>query len=721
MWNINRLYKTFAAIGCFLVAGLAVTDIASARTYTENADFDEGILTGVEHETVYDQLQLSKVPTTLPFIWVPNEQQGTVSKVNTATGVELGRYRVAPSNIAPSPSRTTVDLNGNCWVGNRQAGTVVKMGLLEGGQCADRNANGVIDTSSDANNDGIISGGELKAWGQDECVLLEVVLIPGKMGAYVPGTYTSGYDTNGWSTSPRGLAIDSDNNLWAGTWTPPKFHHINGETGAIIKSVNLPAGSYGAVIDNNGILWSSALYSGYIMRLNTLASPPTVSTVSVGHTTYGIGLDYLGHLFVAGWDTQRFSRINVTTGIKDWTFYKSEAYQTRGVAVTADNNVWVVSSYYGKVYRYNSNGNLIATISGFSSPTGVSVNAAGKVWVTDLGSEYIHRVDPSTNKTDLSKRITGGGGHYTYSDMTGYVSRTVTTKTGAWTAIYDSGAADTEWGKLSWSSDEPSGTSITVRVSSSNDKVTWSAWETAVNGQLTSATPAGQYLKVEAGFKITQGEISPILYDITVDRRNQPPVAEAGPHQTVEMSSCQGASVTLDGSGSYDPDGDALTYTWTENGTIVANGVNPVLNLPYGSHTLTLTVDDGKGGTATDDVVIDVVDTTAPTLTVALNPRVLWPPNHKYTTIAPAVTAGDACAAALSVQLLSATSNEPDNGLGDGDTVNDIVINSDGTLSLRAERSGKGSGRVYTVTYQATDIAGNTTVSTATVSVPHNR
>lgn len=64
--------------------------------------------------------------------------------------------------------------------------------------------------------------------------------------------------------------------------------------------------------------------------------------------------------------------------------------------------------------------------------------------------------------------------------------------------------------------------------------------------------------------------------------------------------------------------------------------------------------------------------------------------------------------------------SEPDNGLGDGDTANDIVINTDGTVSLRAERAGGGSGRVYTMTYLAVDVAGNTSTASATVTVPHD-
>ena len=202
---------------------------------------------------------------------------------------------------------------------------------------------------------------------------------------------------------------------------------------------------------------------------------------------------------------------------------------------------------------------------------------------------------------------------------------------------------------------------------------------------------------------------------------NNVPVANAGPDQTVEMTSCAGAGVALNGSASSDPDADPLTYTWTENGVTIATGMDPSVTLAYGTHTITLTVDDGKGGTATDDVVISIVDTTAPLLNVTVSPDTLWTPNHQYVTVTPATTVTDACVATTTVNLLSVTSNEPDNGLGDGDTPNDIVINENGTISLRAERSGTGGGRVYTITYQATDAAGNTSTATATVTVPHNQ
>jgi hypothetical protein len=110
-------------------------------------------------------------------------------------------------------------------------------------------------------------------------------------------------------------------------------------------------------------------------------------------------------------------------------------------------------------------------------------------------------------------------------------------------------------------------------------------------------------------------------------------------------------------------------------------------------------------------------DLTAPTLSASASPHRLWPPNHKYVTVQASVAVADDRDRAPSVELVSVTSNEPDNGLDDGNTVDDVVIVDDDTFRLRAERSGSGTGRVYTITYRATDACGNESVATATVTV----
>ncbi|NWG04500.1 MAG: putative Ig domain-containing protein [Syntrophaceae bacterium] len=94
---------------------------------------------------------------------------------------------------------------------------------------------------------------------------------------------------------------------------------------------------------------------------------------------------------------------------------------------------------------------------------------------------------------------------------------------------------------------------------------------------------------------------------------NLPPNANAGPDQTVKATSSAGASVTLNGSGSWDPDGDPLTFNWSGPfGT--ATGMNPTVILPTGNNTITLTVTDTLGATGTDTVVVTVVPNNSPVL-----------------------------------------------------------------------------------------------------------
>jgi hypothetical protein len=112
-------------------------------------------------------------------------------------------------------------------------------------------------------------------------------------------------------------------------------------------------------------------------------------------------------------------------------------------------------------------------------------------------------------------------------------------------------------------------------------------------------------------------------------------------------------------------------------------------------------------------------------LNVSLSPSILWPPNHTLVPINATISVTDICDANPSLRLVSITSTEPDNGLGDGDTPNDIhgaIVGTDTrSFLLRAERSGSGSDRIYTATYSATDASGNGTQSAAQVVVPHDR
>lgn len=142
---------------------------------------------------------------------------------------------------------------------------------------------------------------------------------------------------------------------------------------------------------------------------------------------------------------------------------------------------------------------------------------------------------------------------------------------------------------------------------------------------------------------------------VTVEQVNHPPVANAGANQTVQEAS----TVRLDGSASQDPDGDALVS----------------------------------------------------------QPR-LWPPNHKLLP-ARIVGVSDADNDQVTITMTGVTQDEPVNGLGDGDTSPDAVLQG-ATVLLRAERAGGGNGRVYQVAFTASDnqLTGGRCTGTVKVEVP---
>jgi len=211
-----------------------------------------------------------------------------------------------------------------------------------------------------------------------------------------------------------------------------------------------------------------------------------------------------------------------------------------------------------------------------------------------------------------------------------------------------------------------------------------------------------------------------------------PPVARITAGSTVECDRAGGAEVTLDGSASTASTGGGIVaYEWlrdpgTQDETPLGTGPIVSALLPLGASTVELRVTDAAGRIGTGTTSITVVDTIPPELAVSVTPATLWPADHRLVKVTAGVTASDRCGA-TSVVLTAVTSSEPDDaaGPGDGKTVNDIQGTAIGTadfdLLLRAERDASGPGRVYTLTYTATDPSGNARSASALVKVPRNR
>jgi hypothetical protein len=289
--------------------------------YTTDADFDQGTLASVNHDTPYnDQLQLNSPTEPFPFINVAASGRGTVVRANTETGEIVGEYRTAPEGRGLNPSRTTVDLFGNVWTANRDEsgsingvlhGSAVKIGLIVGGTrveatgspnpdggylappygyntCVDRDGDGLIRTSKglgdildwpdltdgSGGTDGVVQDAV------DECILI--------------------YQRLPSAENTRHVSVDADNNVWVGgyPYAVRVFYKLDGDTGVILDSFDareFGCGGYGGLVDGNGILWS---VGGALLRYD----PVTRSGSCIQQYGYGLGIDANGYIWMSLWD-----------------------------------------------------------------------------------------------------------------------------------------------------------------------------------------------------------------------------------------------------------------------------------------------------------------------------------------------------------------------------------------------------------------------------------
>jgi hypothetical protein len=232
-------------------------------------------------------------------------------------------------------------------------------------------------------------------------------------------------------------------------------------------------------------------------------------------------------------------------------------------------------------------------------------------------------------------------------------------------------------------------------------------------------------LTIQASSDYSQLGVSATLNGV-ID--NVPPVANSGgPVRDVECASHSTTAVLLQSAGSFDPDpGDAIShYQWfTSLGGPVGNDPNELVHLPFGKSFFALHVYDQDLSAASAPLEVDVVDTTPPELVVSPKSFCLGPPNHKrvrfHLGTDVAVNTYDTCDPNPTVSIIAVSSDEPDDGLGDGDTAGDATFGPR-DFCVRRERAALGGGRTYTVTIEARDFAGNTTMREIKVFVPHDQ
>lgn len=214
---------------------------------------------------------------------------------------------------------------------------------------------------------------------------------------------------------------------------------------------------------------------------------------------------------------------------------------------------------------------------------------------------------------------------------------------------------------------------------------------------------------------------------------NAPPVCDAGGPYVVIVTS-DTAHVTLDAGSSSDAEDDSLRFYWSAacEGVWLDDdrSITPVLTITgdclcVDSLTIDLVVSDGYDST-TCAAVVHIDDQRPPIIVVRDEPLLMWPPNHKRREITPdmmIVSAEDACGNPIDIfdaVVMEVRSDEPEDGNGDGRTLEDIRVLCPNVVHLRAERAGGGNGRVYTIVYSIVAENGVAAEAEATVIVPHD-
>lgn len=340
-------------------------------------------------------------------IWIANSGQGTVSKINTETLIEEGRYYTMPGQNG-SPSRTSVNLSGDVAVVNRNGG-IAKIAATEDG-CVDANNDGMITTSSGAN--------DLLPWGQDECVLWHTAL----PSASRPAAWTSGepagqcdwINAKVWTSAPQG------GDAWV--------YKVNGDDGTIEEQVLVPGangglGIYGGAVDPDNDFWGVTYSAGPLVHVRFDDMTYETIALPVG-SAYGFTVDSQGRSWVGGWsgNLQRYDPES-----QQWTSVDMQNYTglSRGMMEDANGELWIAGLSPNGILRVDTDSATFldwidsGTLNGVSTPTGTSIDMDGYVWMVDQsasgGGAFV--LDPDTYEVQF---ISGLVSPYTYSDMTGW-------------------------------------------------------------------------------------------------------------------------------------------------------------------------------------------------------------------------------------------------------------------------------------------------------------
>ena len=453
---------------------------------------------------VNGRLRLREATVTSPDVWIANSADDTVSRIDGRTGLVARTY-----TVGDSPSRTTIDLNFDMYVANRNDGRVMKYRAADACTTA-----GCLNA---------------RAWN------------------VVPFNSSAG---------TRGLAVDRNGTIWVGGYNGSFkgfIARLRADNGAVLESYDLytltknanggtPTGRlgiYGHVLDRSGLLWAATLSGGVMcFDTNTRASCGYFTLPGNCTQSYGITIDSNQNVWFGTWTCSSLGYIDRASfdsvyrgGIGTYpnsarvtvrNLTRDNLSHTRGVAVDPNGVVWVAASGSDRLQRYNSiTGAWLGGTTTCSNPVGVGLDNQSNVWTNCISSNQAR----AYNFAAVERyRTSVGSQPYSYSDFTGFVARNFTSANGTWRRTYgpeqcDGGLCTFDY--MEFDAIVPTGAGILVQYRTSDDGFSWSAYSTPSATTPRFVTPDGRsprYVEIVITLRSNAAGESPTVADIELHR-----------------------------------------------------------------------------------------------------------------------------------------------------------------------------------------------------------
>ncbi len=347
------------------------------------------------------------------FIWIANSPEGTVSKIDTMTGVEVARYYTGPTDGNDDPSRTSVNLAGDVAVTNRSGGITKFAARLD--DCVDTNGNGTIETST--------GPGSVLPFGQDECMVWNIALPNG-------GTNQQGPRPTAWDAGATNNPCAADSfRVWVGYFdraaNQGHFYRLAGADGTVLDEVFAPNwdlsgtatyGPYGGAVDIEANFWITGL-RGPLVRIDGTSLAVQQWEFPADTDPYGMTLDADGHPWTAGLGG---TLTHFDPATESFETFQIGNNQLRGLQIDREGSLWAAVNGTCGVAQFDWNTRTVINpnipLPGCGTPVGVSIDIEGNVWIPDQDANLAYKLDPLTYQTEITVGLVEP---YTYSDMTG--------------------------------------------------------------------------------------------------------------------------------------------------------------------------------------------------------------------------------------------------------------------------------------------------------------